>query len=86
MAVNCPVIAASSSSLPEVVGKAALLIDPKNQKSLTQALSKIFADQAQDQTLRKTLIKAGQIQTKKFSWGKTAKTILSSLEQTAQKS
>ena len=86
MAVNCPVIAASSSSLPEVVGKAALLIDPKNQKSLTQALSKIFTDQAQDQALRKTLIKAGQIQTKKFSWGKTAKTILSSLEQTAQKS
>ncbi len=63
MACGVPVIAANNSSLPEVVGDAAMLIDAKNTKQLTAAITKVLADK----TLQKSLIKKGYEQMANFN-------------------
>ena len=69
MAQGCPVIASNVSSLPEVVGSAAVLIDPLNTTELAQAMIKVLAD---DELKREMSIK-GINQAKLFSWDTTAK-------------
>ncbi len=71
MTFDCPVISSFTGPLPEVVGKAALLIDPHQTESLHTALIKI-----QDPALRKKLIQKGRRQIKKFSWKKAAQETL----------
>jgi len=68
MSYNIPVVCSSSSSLPEVAGKAALYFNPYDQKELAEKIYYIL----NNQELRKELIKKGRIQIKKFSWLKTA--------------
>lgn len=69
MANGAPVISSNTSSLPEVGGKAVLYIDPKNKKTLINAMKKLLTDKK----LRNDLIKKGKIQSKKFSWVNSAK-------------
>lgn len=64
-----PVITGNVSSMPEVAGKGALLVDPYNLKEIKEAIIKIKSDQ----DLRKDLIKKGFENVKKFSWEKTVK-------------
>ena len=68
MACGCPVIAAQSSSIPEVCGEAAFYFDPVDQSSLAHAISKAVNDEELMQDLRKK----GPKQAKKFSWDKSA--------------
>lgn len=68
MACGVPVIASDISSLPEVVGDAALLVDPLSVDSIAEALKKI----AFDKELRSELSKKGLSQCKKFSWKQSA--------------
>jgi glycosyltransferase involved in cell wall biosynthesis len=64
MASGTPVITSNTSSLPEVVGDAALLIDPLNTEELADAMVRVLTDDA----LRADLVKRGFERVKQFSW------------------
>jgi len=64
-----------ASSLPEVVGDAALMVDPYNINDLAGALEKVLVDES----LKNKLIARGLEQAKKFSWQETARAYLSEL-------
>jgi glycosyltransferase involved in cell wall biosynthesis len=68
-AIQCgtPVISSNASSLPEVLGDAGRLIDPKDLNALSQSMADIFKD---DQ-LRKTMSLRGIERSALFSWEKT---------------
>lgn len=68
MACGTPVITTTASSLPEVAGSAALLVDPDDTDALTAALSRLMTDA----TLREDLGEAGLRQAARFSWARTA--------------
>lgn len=64
MACGTPVITGNSSSLPEVAGDAALLVDPHD----TLALSRAMASLIREASLRQELRERGQAQCRKFAW------------------
>ena len=68
MACGVPVVAANASSIPEVVGDAALLYDPYDENSLSQAVLQVV----QDEKTRERLIERGAKQQARFSWVKAA--------------
>ncbi len=68
MSLGTPVITSSVSSIPEVAGTAAQLINPRSEKLLTGALKKVLASSA----LRGKMSAAGKEQAAKFSWRKCA--------------
>ena len=67
MACGTPVITSNLSSLPEVAGDAAILIDPYNLGEITAAMQAV----ANDAGLRNKLRQAGLARSKQFSWTKT---------------
>lgn len=69
MACGTPVITSNISSLPEVAGDAAMLIDPYNQDEITAAMQTL----ASDRQLRSRLSQQGLEQASKFTWEKTGK-------------
>lgn len=68
MACGCPVITSNVSSLPEVAGDAAILINPYNVKALTEAMFEVLTDDK----LRECLIDKGLERAKMFSWERCA--------------
>lgn len=79
MAAGAPVITSSVSSLPEVVGDAALLVDPTDTDSITDALSRLLGDsQLADELRRK-----GHGRARLFSWERTARETLALLRSLA---
>lgn len=73
MASGTPVITSFTGSLPEVVGDAAIMIDPYNVSDLTLALKEILSHHdEQTSPLYKNLSQKGLKQAKQFSWRKTA--------------
>jgi glycosyltransferase involved in cell wall biosynthesis len=75
MAVGTPVITSQITSLPEVVGNAALLVNPYDIESIMRALEATL----DNEELRKSLTLKGLEQVKKFTWQKTAQQTLSAL-------
>jgi alpha-1,3-rhamnosyl/mannosyltransferase len=69
MACGAPVITSDRSSLPEVAGEAALLVDPEDTADLAGAMGRI----AGDASLREDLRDRGKKQAKRFSWDETAR-------------
>ena len=69
MACGVPVVCSSSSSLPEVAGEAALLVNPLDVEGLAEAMGRVIADDALKQDLRER----GMAQARKFSWERTAR-------------
>jgi glycosyltransferase involved in cell wall biosynthesis len=68
MACGCPVITSNTSSLPEVVGDAGVMVDPNDIDSLTESMIKILTDnEYREEMGRKSLERAHM-----FSWKKTA--------------
>lgn len=63
-----PVIGSQTSSIPEVAGNAALLVDPFNTQAIANAMKRITFDP----NFRKDLIEKGKIRGSQFSWDKTA--------------
>src|SRR5660398_271743 len=63
MACGCPVITSNVSSLPEVVGDEALLVDPYNVEALAQAMLTVL----EDDELKKEISKIGITQSQKIS-------------------
>ncbi|MCW6037310.1 glycosyltransferase family 4 protein [Spirulina subsalsa FACHB-351] len=72
MTLGAPVITSNTSSLPEVAGEAAMLIDPNEVEDLTQGILKVISDSQ----LRQDLIQKGKQQAKLFSWERTAQETL----------
>jgi glycosyltransferase involved in cell wall biosynthesis len=72
MACGAPVVASRTSSLPEVVGEAGLLVDPRDPRALAEALQRLAGDAA----LRRTLSQAGIRQAARFSWERAARETL----------
>jgi glycosyltransferase involved in cell wall biosynthesis len=64
MACATPVIAAKTGSLPEVVGDAGLLVDPRDPDSIVDALHRI----AEDASLREDLAARGVLRSASFRW------------------
>jgi glycosyltransferase involved in cell wall biosynthesis len=76
-AAGAPVVTSNISSLPEVVGDAGLLIDPKNIDDLTTAIKRVVADTKLAETLRQK----GFERVKQFSWKKMAEQTLQTYRQ-----
>ena len=76
MACGIPVIVSNVSSLPEVVGKAGLLVDPYSVDQIEQAIRLLMTDAK----LRQKYSKAGLAQSQNFSWEKMAKQVLKVFE------
>ena len=64
MAHGTPVVASNTSSLPEVVGNAAVMVNPENVFEISRALQRVLTDQA----LRERMKAAGLEQVQRFSW------------------
>lgn len=76
MACGTPVIVSNVSSLPEIVGDAGLLINPKSTTQIEQAIRTISTDKK----LNLRLSRRGITQSQKFSWTKCTKEIIKVLE------
>jgi glycosyltransferase involved in cell wall biosynthesis len=66
MSLGTPVITSNMSSMPEVVGDAALLVDPYSAQSISGAMEKIYTDKV----LRAQLVEKGLERCTQFSWQK----------------
>lgn len=75
------VITANVTSMPEVAGDAALLVNPHNEQEIAQAMTQL----SQDDTLRAQLIERGRQRRSQFSWDQTAQRLWRCIEQAAQK-
>lgn len=64
MASGTPVVTSNVSSLPEVVGDAALLVDPLNPSAIAGAMARVLSET----TLRRDLITRGYARARTFSW------------------
>ena len=76
MACGTPVLAANTSSLPEVAGDAALLLDPLDPAAWTDGMGRIWHEPA----LRADLVARGSRRVKDFSWQRCAETVLTAIE------
>ncbi|MEH2232773.1 MAG: glycosyltransferase family 1 protein, partial [Nostoc sp.] len=72
MTLGAPVVSANTSSIPEVAGDAAILIDPSDSVQLAEAILKVISDSQ----FRQELIIKGRERAKLFSWERTAKETL----------
>ncbi|MGE5553617.1 MAG: glycosyltransferase family 4 protein [Betaproteobacteria bacterium] len=79
MACGVPVVAANTSSLPEVVGPAARLVDPLDVGALAQTIREVLTNRNEAERLAQ----AGRQRAAEFSWRKTAWLTLLVLEKTA---
>ena len=77
MACGAPVITSNTSSLPEVVGDAALLIDPRNTGELARAMLQVL----ENEQLRDELRQKGYARAQHFTWPKSASKMLSVYQQ-----
>jgi predicted lipopolysaccharide heptosyltransferase III len=72
MACGAPVVTSDRSSLPEVAGDAALLVNPDDPTQLGRAMVRVLDDRA----LRDTLISKGFERTTLFSWEESARQVM----------
>jgi glycosyltransferase involved in cell wall biosynthesis len=72
---DCPIVCSNTTSLPEIAGDAALLVDPRSPEDLAHAMSRVLTDTA----TRQTLIERGRRQVKGFSWQEFTLAIVSVL-------
>jgi glycosyltransferase involved in cell wall biosynthesis len=68
MAKACPVLSSNRTSLPEILGEAALYFDPENETEMIEKIWRIL----NEQDLRQALITKGLEQVKKYSWWQCA--------------
>ncbi|KST64269.1 glycosyltransferase family 4 protein [Mastigocoleus testarum] len=71
MSCGTPAIASNVSSLPEVAGDAAILVDPLNIQQIVEAVCRLH----EEPELRQSLIDKGLARAKKFTWEKTAEQV-----------
>jgi glycosyltransferase involved in cell wall biosynthesis len=76
MALGTPVITSSVTSMPEVAGKAALLVEPNDAGAIAEAMRECFANSV----LRATLRARGLRRIEEFSWERAARGTLDSYQ------
>jgi glycosyltransferase involved in cell wall biosynthesis len=76
MACGCPVITSTAPACPEVVGDAALLVDPDDLPGLTAAMLRVVREPALAADLRRR----GMERAAQFSWHDSARRLLDELE------
>jgi len=79
MACGTPVLTSNVSSLPEVVGDAALTVNPENVFEIARGLKEILLDAG----LRSSLIEKGRARITRFSWDQTAREVLETYREVA---
>lgn len=65
MSLGCPVVTSNISSMPEVAGEAAVLVDPTNPQAIADGIRKLLSQRYQ-------WVKAGKARSREFSWKDTA--------------
>lgn len=75
-----PVVTSNCTSMPEVAGDAALLVDPNDADMMSKAMVEIV----KDDKLRKELVAKGKLQGSKFSWDITAEKLWDSMMKTME--
>jgi len=80
MACGTPVVTSRTSSLPELVGDAAVLVDPTDVTALADALKTVFTDEAR----RQSMSRAGLARARAFSWERTAAATLDVIRNAAR--
>jgi glycosyltransferase involved in cell wall biosynthesis len=80
MVHGTPVVTSNTSSLPEVVGNAAVLVNPENVFEIMRALHRVLVDQP----LREKMKRRSLEQSKRFSWESSAKRVLQVYQEVAQ--
>jgi glycosyltransferase involved in cell wall biosynthesis len=81
MAHGTPVLASNTSSLPEVVGNAAVLVNPENVFEIMRAMHRVLCDQG----LRERMKRRCNEQVKKFSWDVAARQLMDAYQAVAEK-
>lgn len=76
MACGCPVITSSAPACPEVVGDAALVVDPDDVEGLANAMLRLIREPGLSGHLRER----GQARARQFSWHESARRLLAELE------
>ncbi|HHN94449.1 MAG TPA: glycosyltransferase family 1 protein [Anaerolineae bacterium] len=76
MACGVPVVCADDSSLPEVAGEAARLVNPHDRAAWTAALARVL----DDHSLRERMIAAGLSQAARFTWDRAARQLRSAFD------
>lgn len=79
LACGAVVVASNASSLPEVLGDAALLVDPYDVEGLAHAIERAWDDDA----LRADLASCGPAQAARYSWSHSARAVYSALREAA---
>jgi glycosyltransferase involved in cell wall biosynthesis len=82
MASGTAVVTSNVSSLPEVVGDAAIMVNPENVFDIARGIKDVLLDE----TLRRNLVAQGLEQARKFSWERTARQVLETYEAAVEKS
>ena len=77
MACGTPVVCSNVSSLPEVVGEAAEIVNPENVFDIARGMREVLLDAA----LRDRLVERGFDQARRFSWERTAQQVLDAYEE-----
>lgn len=81
MECDVPVIVSNTSSMPEVGGPAALLVDPGSPDDIAEKMGMVY----KDEVLRNRLIAAAKVQKQKFNWDVSAEKLWQSILKTAEK-
>ena len=81
MACDCPVVCSNRSSMPEVAGNAAHLIEPEDEKDIVRGLSEMIYDDK----LREAYVDSGRNRAMQFSWDKTARQTIDVFRQVASR-
>jgi glycosyltransferase involved in cell wall biosynthesis len=81
LACGTPVVCSNRASLPEVVGEAAIMVEPTDVKGLAQAMERVLTDPDLAQQLRGKGLERAPL----FSWEKTARETLKVYEEVARK-
>jgi glycosyltransferase involved in cell wall biosynthesis len=68
MSFGCPVACSDTGSLPEVVGSAALMFDPRDPEAIRDAMETVLSSPS----LAATLVERGRVRVRNFSWQKCA--------------
>ncbi len=79
MASGTPVVVSNVSSLPEVVGDAGVLVDPREPQSIAEGIHRVL----DDETFRHELIQRGLVRARTFSWSASVKRIRDIYEEVA---
>lgn len=76
MACGTPVVCSNTSSLPEVAGDSALLVDPHSPDELTEAMIRAFGEEG----LQEEMADRGLAQAARFTWERSARQLLDVIE------